>query len=306
MSSNCMAFTLAHLSDPHLAPLPRLQARDYFSKRLFGFLNWKRGRNAIHRAGILQHLVADMKAQMPDHVAITGDLTNLGLAAEFETARAWLHTMAPVEKLTVIPGNHDAYVPGALEKGLKFFSDWLPPGMQHADGFPFVHERGFVAMVGLSTSIATLPFSATGRVGKAQLERLKLLLKKLGQQKKFRIVLLHHALQVPRRKFSKRLLDSDALQAVLAECGAELVLHGHLHYPVYHQIPGPAAPIHVFGVSAASADPAVARWPAGYALYRIEEQEKGWRVHFERRAIGIGGSLQQTQEMALAIPVAPA
>src|SRR4051794_28797914 len=35
-----MAFTLAHLSDPHLPPLPAARLRDLASKRALGYLNW--------------------------------------------------------------------------------------------------------------------------------------------------------------------------------------------------------------------------------------------------------------------------
>jgi hypothetical protein len=38
-------FTLAHLSDPHLAPLPATRLRDLAGKRAFGYLNWTRNRH---------------------------------------------------------------------------------------------------------------------------------------------------------------------------------------------------------------------------------------------------------------------
>ncbi len=37
-------FVLAHLSDPHLGPLPRARMRELASKRMLGFVNWRRGR----------------------------------------------------------------------------------------------------------------------------------------------------------------------------------------------------------------------------------------------------------------------
>ena len=41
------AFTLAHLSDPHLAPLPVARLRDLAGKRAFGYLNWIRNRHKL-------------------------------------------------------------------------------------------------------------------------------------------------------------------------------------------------------------------------------------------------------------------
>ena len=87
------AFTLAHLSDPHLPPLPAARLRDLAGKRAFGYLNWTRNRHKYHRREVLDALVADMKAQQPDHIAVTGDLVNLALEAEFAPARTWLESV---------------------------------------------------------------------------------------------------------------------------------------------------------------------------------------------------------------------
>ena len=43
-------FVLAHLSDPHLAPLPMPRPRELLAKRGLGYLNWLRKRRSIHRA----------------------------------------------------------------------------------------------------------------------------------------------------------------------------------------------------------------------------------------------------------------
>src|SRR5512144_798727 len=62
-----MAFTLAHLSDPHLPPLPAARLRDLASKRALGYLNWTRNRHNDRRRAVLDALVADVGAQQPDH-----------------------------------------------------------------------------------------------------------------------------------------------------------------------------------------------------------------------------------------------
>ena len=104
------AFTLAHLSDPHLPPLPRPRLRDLAGKRALGYLNWTRNRHKFHRRDVLDALVSDMQAQAPDHIAVTGDLVNLALEAEFAPALAWLESVGTPDRVTVVPGNHDAYV----------------------------------------------------------------------------------------------------------------------------------------------------------------------------------------------------
>ena len=56
------AFTLAHLSDPHLPPLPAARLRDLAGKRALGYLNWTRNRHKYHRRDVLDALVSDMQA----------------------------------------------------------------------------------------------------------------------------------------------------------------------------------------------------------------------------------------------------
>src|SRR5262245_14133293 len=60
-------FKLAHLSDPHIGPLPRPHIRELAGKRMLGWLNWNRGRRETHRMDILDQLLTDMHAQTPDH-----------------------------------------------------------------------------------------------------------------------------------------------------------------------------------------------------------------------------------------------
>mgnify|MGYP000456691290 CR=1 FL=1 len=71
--------TLAHLSDPHLGPLPDPKLIQLFSKRILGYLNWRRNRSKIMGSSYLDLLVEDMKARLPDHIAVTGDLSALDL-----------------------------------------------------------------------------------------------------------------------------------------------------------------------------------------------------------------------------------
>src|SRR5438105_293980 len=102
-------FLLAHLSDPHLGPLPLPRLGDLSGKRGLGFLNWMRSRRLRHRPEVLDAVVRDLKAAAPDHIVVTGDLVNLALKAEFPPARQWLARLGSAHEVTLIPGNHDAY-----------------------------------------------------------------------------------------------------------------------------------------------------------------------------------------------------
>ena len=138
------AFTLAHLSDPHLGPLPAARLRDLAGKRAFGYLNWTRNRHKFHRRDVLDALVSDMQAQAPDHIAITGDLVNLALEAEFAPSRAWLETVGAPDRVTVIPGNHDAYVRATRHHFAEAWGHYFD-GDDRRDGgvtFPSLRRRG--------------------------------------------------------------------------------------------------------------------------------------------------------------------
>ena len=108
------------------------------------------------------------------------------------------------------------------------------------ESFPFVRTRGPVALIGLSTSLPTLPLAATGRLHGDQLARLGELLPKLKHEQLFRVVLIHHP-PVAGANYFRRLTDAAALREVLRRHGAELVLHGHHHESIAALAAGAAA-----------------------------------------------------------------
>jgi len=241
------AFRLAHLSDPHLPPPPiPFRAADLVSKRLLSRFAWRR-KHHRHSRAVLDALTADVAARAPDHIAVTGDLTNFSTPQEYAAARAWLETLGDPSAVTVSPGNHDALVRRGAPEG---FAPWAPWLGDDAAGFPHLRVRGPVAILNLSSAVATPPHSARGRLGRAQVERAAALLREA--EGLFRVVLIHHppapGLVSPR----KSLVDAQDLRAALAEAGAELVLHGHSHEGSLAAVRGAIGPIPVLGVPSAS------------------------------------------------------
>jgi 3',5'-cyclic AMP phosphodiesterase CpdA len=286
-------FLLAHLSDPHLGPLPAPRWRELMGKRATGFANWWRKRHLIHRGEVLARIVADLKTQAPDHIAVTGDLVNISLPGEYAPARAWLDALGAPRDVSLVPGNHDVYVRGAASYPSRHWSEYMRADEGGpADGaaaFPFVRRRGALALVGLSSAVATAPLLATGRLGGAQLERLGPLLERCAGEGRFRVVLIHHPpLSTPKRRF-KRLVDGAELRAVLARHGAELVIHGHDHEHSLIELPGPQRSIPVMGVPSASAAPPGEHDAAGYNLYRIDGRPGAWRCEAIARGLSPDG-----------------
>jgi 3',5'-cyclic AMP phosphodiesterase CpdA len=285
-----MMFVLAHLSDPHLAPLPTPNPFELLSKRGLGFINWLRKRHAVHRPEVLAALVADLKACAPDHIAVTGDLVNLSLSNEFSPARAWLERLGAPADVTAVPGNHDAYVRAAADFAQRLWDDYMRGDA--GDHFPFVRRRGPLALIGLSTSLPTLPLAATGRLHSGQLARLGPLLAALGAEGVFRVVLIHHPPVAGANRF-RRLTDAAELRQVLQRHGADLVLHGHHHEASLAFLPGPRSQIPVVGVPSASGAPGHHDDPAGYNLYEIGGAPGDWRCTMIRRGLNSGAGFAE-------------
>lgn len=255
-------FRLAHLSDAHIGPLPRPKWRELLGKRATGYINWRRGRHRAHDMEALGLLVADLRAQRPDHVAMTGDICNIGLPAEFPLAAQWLGTLGAPEDVSLAPGNHDTYMRSSLTHLARDLSPWMRDDGGATD-FPYLRRRDGVAIIGLCSGVPTLPFVAAGRLGPQQLERLADILRRTRDE--LRVVLLHHP-PVDGGGGIRNLGDHGAFAEVLAREGAELVLHGHSHLISRKSMPGPRGAIPVLGICSASS---IGRNPRRRAAYYV-------------------------------------
>lgn len=227
--------TIAHITDVHLSPVGGLVPRYWTLKRALGLANWLRNRRQAHQRGVLDRLCADLLAQRPDHVAVTGDLTNLGLPWEHDQALAWLASLGDPAHVSAIPGNHDIYAHIGADTGTR---RWAPYMRSDARGaalapedwqFPYLRFVGPVALIGLNSAVPTAPFVAAGEVGDLQRARLARLLEQMGAEHKFRLVMIHHPPLPGQTSPIRALRDAHALGEILERCGAELVIHGHNH-----------------------------------------------------------------------------
>jgi 3',5'-cyclic AMP phosphodiesterase CpdA len=292
-------FRLAHLSDPHLPPLPAIRLRELVGKRALGYLNWTRNRHKFHRRDVLDTLVSDVKVQAPDHIAVTGDIVNLALESEFAPARAWLEGIGTPDRVTVIPGNHDAYVRATEHRFAEVLGDYFKSDGAPDSGakFPSLRRRGPLALIGVSSAVPTPPLMATGWLGRAQLEALERILTKLSTETTFRVLLIHHPLRS--NASNKRLTDSSELLALLQRCGVELVLHGHDHVHSLIWVEGPKSAIPVVGVPSASAI-AHGRHPAAaYNLFSIAHDGETWRCEQTIRGFKNAPRVEELQRTTL-------
>lgn len=257
------------------------------NKRALGWLSWRLRRSKGHRPDVLEALVADLQAERPDHVVVTGDLTNLGLEEEFFAAAAWLRQLGSRQRVSIVPGNHDAYVSVPRPSSWDYWAEYIesdapgcasptpsrtPTSTSEID-FPTMRIRGLVALIGVCSARPTGLFCATGTVGVQQLERLEHVLRQLADLALCRVILIHHPPMEKGLSARRRLTDAVFFREVLMRAGADLVLHGHMHKTAITRLPGPEGLIPVVGVRSSSA---IGRRPdqqAQYHLYRIERRE---------------------------------
>ncbi len=251
---------LAHLSDIHItAPHLEWRRRDYFSKRMAGWINfrWLGRRYRFRRAPeVLQRLMAELRQRRPDHIVFSGDATAMGFEAEFQRAAAILGVGDPaLPPGLAVPGNHDYYTRHSAAQGLfeRYFAPWQQGQRVGTEVYPFAQRVGHLNLIAVNSSSGNRwAWDATGRVGRPQLERLELLLARLEPGPKILVTHYPVCLSSGRRESPWRgLRDAAQLIDVAARGGVRLWLHGHRHAS-YHLLAPPRAPFPVINAGSAT------------------------------------------------------
>jgi len=233
---------IAHLSDLHFTSDPRrIPARYLVGKRLIGWANLRLfGRFARFRdaAQVVRAALRDLDALRPDGVVISGDLTGMGLASEYDQARSVLAPLLRRPKVVAIPGNHDIYVERALRDRpfARSFAPWLRtdrPDLQGPGGFPRVVRLGpGVFSVSVSAARPTAPWDSSGRLGPRQLDALDRALADPALSGQRTLLVVHYGPRRPDGSPDSRrhgLRDAEAFLALARRHGVAAILHGHLH-----------------------------------------------------------------------------
>jgi 3',5'-cyclic AMP phosphodiesterase CpdA len=289
---------IAHVSDLHvLSPFGAEWRRTLFNKRLTGYANVIRQRGRVYRSEYLATVLSAAAAQA-DQLVVTGDITNLSLEREFEEARALLDGAARTVEVTVVPGNHDVYLP-AIHEERRFphhFGAFLRSDLPQlardlrAGPFPCVKLRGSAAIIALSSAVPRPPFFASGRVGGVQLAALEEILAHPEVVRRTPVVLIHHPPVDGRIRLAQLrdgLVDAQRLRRVLSSLARGLVLFGHLHLRVHHRLRTDRGALDVIGASGAALDHPDLAVRAGFNAYAIGDD--GSVVSAEAHVLAPGG-----------------
>lgn len=294
-------FRFAHLSDPHLTDPSGASTRELAGKRALGYLSWLRRRRHEHRREFLDGLARDLHARSPAHTVVTGDLTHISLAREFMEARDWLSSIGSADRVTVVPGNHDAYVDMPWESSLGLWAAYMHTDaarLSCAAPFPILRVRGPVAFIGLNSAVPTPALFATGEVGESQMRRLENTLTSLDDSGLLRVLLIHHPPVPGTEKWRKRLIDAPALCRLLERTPVDLVLHGHQHRPGHALVRITGREIPVFGIPSASAAGLHCAHASTYNEYDVRPHAEGFSVDVKARR------WQQDSEAYIEEPIA--
>ena len=204
-------------------------------------------------------------------------------------AKHWLETLGSPEDVSVVPGNHDAYVPGAFDKVCRSWAAWMSGDGVTApidrNAFPYLRVRGNVALIGVSTARATAPFMANGFFLEGQAQRLASVLDATAKRGLLRVIMIHHPPVRGAVTQQKRLFGISRFHKTVHRHGAELVLHGHSHLPSLFFIGGRGTRIPVVGVAAAGQSPGGKNPAAQYNLLDIDGEKGNWRIRLTRRGL---------------------
>ncbi len=259
---------LAHLTDIHVA-----DECDYAD-------GWKT-KVRKHSRELLDRLLADLASFRPDHVVLTGDLTQTSLQREFQHARDHLDAHLPGLRVSVLPGNHDRWSQAAMQNRWfeQSFGEFSACDLG-SSGFPFCHLLGNeVALVGLDSSPfvpGTNPADVKGFVAPEQLDSLKRITSDARLRSRLVVLLLHHHLRLSEEdersadpKDPTPLVNAPDVVAALAQANVGIVLHGHRHKQMRVELVLGGRPVPVLCPgSATRVDPRPDR-TGRYALYRI-------------------------------------
>jgi 3',5'-cyclic AMP phosphodiesterase CpdA len=292
-------FRIAHVTDLHVLSHTVVEWRAMlFNKRITGYANTVLRRGRVHRRQYLER-VLEAASRAADHLVVTGDITNLALESEYHEARELLDDAARQCETTVVPGNHDIYLPPIhherrfphhfghfLRSDLPELALDLPSGP-----FPCVKLRGPAAIIGLTSAVPRPPFIAAGYLGEAQLEALARVLAHPEVSRRLPVILLHHPPVDDRprwRQLRDGLVDAAALRRQLAPLRRGLVLAGHLHFRLRSTLHTEGGTLDIVGASGAALDHDDASIRAGFNLYQIEDD--GTVASIEAHVLDASGS----------------
>ncbi len=262
---------IGHISDLHLSDRRR------YPRNGFAARDCDR-----HSARLAKRLLSLLEEAGVGHLVVTGDLTLSSEAGEFERVSELLRPWARSGRLTVVPGNHDVWTADAVRTS-RFLRMVGPDGLgmrTAVESYPrVVLPAPEVAIVALdSARYGEEPYDTPGRLGPAQLQACREMVREHAKEGRAVLLALHHHLMLPRERVPSDagvartpLADADKVVRLVADLRVAGVLHGHRHCTFRIDIPGVAGPTPILCAGSA---PRVADEPVRRARAWVYEVDR--------------------------------
>jgi 3',5'-cyclic AMP phosphodiesterase CpdA len=158
----------------------------------------------------------------PHLVVVSGDLTQRAKPEQFRQAKQFLDSLPRPQ--VVVPGNHDVPLFNVFQRLLT------PLGKYKRIVSPDVEPEYIddeIAVIGVNTARSMV--WKDGSINERQVERVRSRICHLDERVA-KIVVTHHPFDVPEDHNEAEIVDKAAkAMKVFAECGADILLSGHLH-----------------------------------------------------------------------------
>ena len=247
---------LAHCSDLHLLSHDGARWLDLANKRWIGAMNLLSNRSRHYHVAAFEDMVEDLNAAGHRSRAVhrRRHEPRARAGVRVRARRSSTGSRSAPTHVTVIPGNHDAYV----AEGVPLFAEMFAPYATTDRGWawteddrdgaadddlhwPIVRVRGELALIGVSTSRADAVVHRLRpdrrRPARAPAPASLVDARLRG---KVRLVAIHHPPAGKRAQSRIRgLRDHAAFAEVIAETGADLIVHGHEHRDMIEALAGP-------------------------------------------------------------------
>jgi 3',5'-cyclic AMP phosphodiesterase CpdA len=171
---------------------------------------------------IIEPIIAKIRELEPDVLVVSGDLTQRARSEQFKEAREFLDQLPSPQ--IIVPGNHDVPLYNVLARFLqpldkyrRYITDDLEPFYSDEE----------VAILGINTARSLT--IKDGRINEEQIESIRQRLCPFGDEVA-KIIVTHHPFDLPEGHNEDELVNrAELAMAALAQCGADVLLAGHLH-----------------------------------------------------------------------------
>lgn len=173
------------------------------------------------RPDLLEPLIRTVNDLRPDHVVVSGDFTQRARVTQYREAAAFLDRLDP--PWLAVPGNHDTPLDNLW---LRLLNPWGRYRRHIARDLEPLHVDPEIVIKGINT-VNRFAWQA-GRMSRRTVRRLCRVFDG-SDAIPIQVAVMHHPLEHLQETQKRLMRGARRAVAELGQCGADIVLSGHLH-----------------------------------------------------------------------------